>query len=70
MRGDDKAILGEYADEGYYLKEYADRVVTVNYKDQELAAFAETAKTTTPEQLRDVCKRHQARLATPAGVSQ
>ena len=61
----DKEILGDYADQGYYLKEYSDHVVTVCYKDdsEELAAFNQTIAT--PEKLQAVCERHHARLVTP-----
>ena len=67
----DKEILGKWADEGYFVKEYADHVVTVCYKDsgvKELAAFNQTA--VTRDQLQAVCERHHARLAMPEGVAQ
>jgi len=59
-----QAALGEYTNQGYYLKEYDDHVVTVNYKDAEIAAYPQQAVTTTPEALRDCCRRHQTALAT------
>lgn len=56
----DKEALGEYADEGYYLKEYGDHDVTVCFKEKELATFSQVAATR--EELQAVCKRHQDRL--------
>jgi len=71
MKGNlEKEILGEWADKGYWLKEYADHVVTVGYKDKELAAFPQTAPTTTPGALKSVCQRHEERLREPAEVTQ
>lgn len=55
--GKDKQALGEYADEGYRIQEYDDHVVTVCFKDKELAAFSQVG--TTPEALQAVCKRHK-----------
>lgn len=52
--------LGDWADKGYYLKEYADDVVTVCFKDKELAAFHQTKAT--PEKLQDICSRHHVRI--------
>jgi len=66
MNGDN-GVLGEYADQGYWLKEYDDHVVTVGYKDKEIAAFSQTVAT--PEMLKGVCNRHQARLRGPAKVT-
>ncbi len=63
-------ILGEYASQGYWLKEYVDHVVTVNYKEKEIGAYPQTAVTTDPEALRACCRRHLARLAEPAEVTQ
>ena len=63
-----QAVLGEYVNQGYYLKEYDDHVVTVNYKDAELAAYPQTAVATAPEALRDCCRRHQKAMAA-AGVA-
>lgn len=69
----ERRILGEWVDKGYWLKEYDDHVVTVGYKDKdkdkELAAFPQTAMTTTPEALVAVCQRHEARLREPAEVT-
>lgn len=62
----EREILGEYADQGYWLKEYDDHIVTVGYKDKEIAAFPQMA--TTPEMLKGACERHQARLREPAEV--
>ena len=66
----DKEILGDYADEGYYLREYADHVVTVCFKDEakELAAFSQTLAT--PEALRAVCQRHKDRTNHNLGIGQ
>jgi len=61
-------ILGEYADEGYWLKEYDDHVITVGYKDMEIAAFSQAVAT--PEALREACARHMARMINPVGVSE
>jgi len=63
-----QAALGEYANQGYYLKEYDDHVVTVNYKNVEIAAYPQTTVATSPEALRDCCQRHQVALAA-AGVA-
>ena len=65
-----KQALGEWADQGYFINEYADHVVTVCYKDdtdRELAAFEQTKAT--PEALQDVCKRHHERLIQMAEVT-
>ena len=62
----DKEALGEFADGGYHLKEYDDHVVTVCFKEQELAAFNQGLAT--PEALRAVCQRHEARLRETAEV--
>ena len=56
----DRAILGEWADKGYSLKEYADHVVTISYKDKEVAAFCQAG--VTQDVLRSVCQRHDAKL--------
>lgn len=59
----DYEILGEYAKQGYFLKEYADHTITVCYKDngsKELVAFDQSLAT--PEALQDVCRRHQMQL--------
>jgi len=67
----DKPILGEWADQGYFLKEYVDHIVTVCYKDdgtKELAAFEQTQAT--PEALQKVCERHHAQLVELAEVAQ
>jgi hypothetical protein len=64
MYADNKRILGEWADQGYFLKAYPDHTVTVCYKDDgidELAAFEQTLAT--PEMLQKVCQHHHARLA-------
>jgi len=55
-------ILGEWADQGYFLKEYWEQI-TVNYKDdgsREIAAFDRGV--ITPEAAQLVCKRHNATL--------
>ena len=62
----EKEILGEYTDQGYWLKEYEDHVITVGYKDKEIAAFSQVSAT--PEMLKGVCERHQARLRETAEV--
>ena len=62
----EKQILGEYVDQGYWLKEYEDHIITVGYKDKEIAALSQLGAT--PEVLRDVCKRHQERLREPVEV--
>jgi hypothetical protein len=66
MNGDN-GILGEYADQGYWVKEYDDHIVTVGYKDKEIAAFSQIG--TTPEMLRDACKRHMVQLTNPVGAA-
>ena len=66
MNGD-KEMLGEYADQGYWTKEYDDHVITVGYKDKEIAAFSQIAAT--PEALQRACSNHQKRLHQPVGVS-
>jgi len=67
MNGDN-GILGEYADQGYWVKEYDDHVVAVGYKDKEIAAFSQTSATT--EALRDACQRHMGRMVNPVGASE
>lgn len=62
----DKEALGEYADAGYYLKEYDDHVVTVCFKEQELAAFNQGA--VIPAELQAVCLRHKNRMNGNSGI--
>jgi len=67
----DKQALGEWADQGYFLKAYDDHIITVCYKDgesKELAAFNQTQAT--PEELQAVCRRHHERLTTVVGATQ
>ena len=67
----EREILGEYAEKGYWLNDtYCDHVVTVGYKDKEIAAFPQTAATTIPEALRAVCQRHEAKLREPVEATQ
>ena len=66
MKGNDNT-LGEYADQGYWFKEHDDHVVTVGYKDKEIAAFSQIGAT--PEALRDACQRHMGRMINPVGAS-
>jgi hypothetical protein len=66
--GKDKQILGRWADEGYFVREYDDHVVTVGYKDKEVAAFSQTGVTS--NDLQRVCERHHSQLAALAGVAQ
>lgn len=61
-----REILGDWVDEGYWTKEYDDHVVTVGYKDREIAAFSQSAAT--PDALQRACAQHQKRLREPAGV--
>jgi len=56
----EKEILGVWADEGYWTREYADHVITVGYKDEEIVAFSQYGATR--EQLQAACERHYARL--------
>lgn len=59
----DSEMLGEWANRGYFIKEYADHTVTVCYKDngsKELAAFNQNLAS--QEVLRDVCRRHHETL--------
>ena len=58
----DSEMLGEWVNQGYFLKEYYDDIL-VCYKDngsRELASFNQNLAT--PDALQDVCKRHQATL--------
>ena len=64
----DNGILGEYADQGYWVKEYDDHVIAVGYKDKEIAAFSQIG--TTPEMLQAACKRHMAQLTNPVRVAE
>lgn len=60
----DSEILGEWANQGYFLKEYADHTVTVCYKDngsRELAAIDRDI--ITPDIAQGICERHQGKLA-------
>ena len=63
-----RELLGEWVDKGYWLKEYPDNTITVGYKDEEFAAVSKIMAL--PEQLREVCQRHEARLREPAEVTQ
>ena len=63
-----RELLGEWVDKGYWLKEYDDHILTVGYKDKEVAAFSQIGAL--PELLRDVCQRHEAKLRKPAEVKQ
>ena len=63
----EKEILGEYADQGYWLKEYEDHVITVGYKDKEIAAFSQMSAT--PEMLKGAAERHQAQLRETVEVT-
>jgi hypothetical protein len=65
-----REILGDWVDQGYFVREYDDHIVAVCYKDngsKELAVFNQAEAT--PEALQDVCKRHHARLVEPARVA-
>ena len=53
-------------DLGYWRKEYGDHIVTVGYKDEEIAAFSQS--TVTAEEMTNVAIRHL--LRTTAGVTQ
>ncbi len=53
-------------DIGYCTKEYADHVITVRYKDEEIAAFNQSD--VTMEEMTNVAIRHL--LRTTAGVTQ
>ena len=65
----EREILGDWVDKGYHLNDtYDDHTTTVIYKDKVIAAFSQTAITTTPEALREVCQGHDARLREPAEV--
>jgi hypothetical protein len=55
-------------DIGYCTKEYADHVVTVCYKDEELAAYNQSDATM--EEMTNVAIRHLLRTAAAAGVTQ
>jgi len=58
----DSEILGEYADQGYFLLRYGDQIA-VRYKDnggKELVSINEDLAV--PEILQDICRRHKATL--------
>ncbi|MBV6343024.1 hypothetical protein [Candidatus Magnetobacterium casense] len=55
-----------FSEMGYWVKEYADHVTSVGYKDDETAAFAQSSATR--EAILDVIARHFVRTATPVGA--
>ena len=57
-----------FADLGYSTKEYADHVITVCYKDEEIAALNQA--TATPNDIINIIARHFVRMAMPAGVAE
>jgi hypothetical protein len=62
-------ISREYADQGYWVKQYPiDHTITVGYKDEEFAAFPPEAAT--QENLDCACQRHMTRLREPVEVAQ
>jgi hypothetical protein len=65
-----REILGDWVDQGYFVREYGDHIVAVCFKDnggKELAVFNQTEAT--QEDLQDVCRRHHARLIESAGAA-
>lgn len=68
VMSNDYEVLGEYADQGFWFREYSDDVITIGYKDNEIAAFRQTAAT--PEILQDACKRYMKKLTSPVGFAE
>jgi hypothetical protein len=62
----DSKLPAALTDIGYCTKEYADHVITVRYKDEEIAAYNQSD--VTMEEMTNVAIRHL--LRTTAGVSQ
>ena len=60
-----REMLGEYANHGYYIREYEDAYVLC-FKGREFAAYSKLA---TAETLQEGCRRYEARLRQTVGVS-
>ena len=63
-----RVILGDLVDVGYHIKEYCDHIVTVNYKDEELAAYNQSMANA--ETMRAMAQRHYEKMAAPMGAGQ
>ncbi|MBV6343376.1 hypothetical protein [Candidatus Magnetobacterium casense] len=55
-----------FADLGYTTKEYDDHVLTVVYKDEEIAALSQVDLH--PDDIVDIIARHFVRTSTPMGA--
>ncbi|MBV6343679.1 hypothetical protein [Candidatus Magnetobacterium casense] len=55
-----------FSEMGYWTKEYADHVISVGYKEGEIAAFFQSP--VDREAILDVIARHFVRTATPMGA--
>jgi len=55
-----------FVDLGYSTNEYDDHVISIAFKEQEIAAFAQGAAT--PDAILDVVARHFVRTASLVGV--
>jgi len=59
-------ILGEFANDGFTLQEYADLTIELRFKGQSVAAFSQLGPT--KENIQEACKRFMDRLKAEVGT--